>query len=196
MRRESNPQVEAGSERDEIRTGSEPAVDRRDFLRRCGMAAPILLGVVRAPDLLAGQESGGSAGAQEILYGMGVDVEKCIGCARCAVACKIENDVPPEEEFFNTWIERYVIYQDSEVQVDSPNGGMDGFPELTSDEEILRTFFAITVKRHPASRSARSGPPSSRQRASSWWTRATASGAATASRPAPTAPDGFTRRSR
>ena len=28
------------------------------------------------------------------LWGMGVDIDKCIGCGKCAEACKIENNVP------------------------------------------------------------------------------------------------------
>jgi Fe-S-cluster-containing dehydrogenase component len=124
---------------------TDPGVDRRAFLRACGMAAPILLGVVKAPDLL-GQEAHGEEG--ELLYAMGVDPEKCIGCARCVVACKTENDVPAEEHFFNTWIERYVIQADREVLVDSPNGGIDGWPELEAETEIARTFFVPKLCNH------------------------------------------------
>ncbi|MFC1661447.1 4Fe-4S dicluster domain-containing protein [Gemmatimonadota bacterium] len=123
-------------------------VGRRAFLRRCGLAAPLLFGIVRVPGELVGQEVGGASEGADALYAMGIDVEKCIGCARCAVACKTENDVPPEEEFFNTWIERYVIQADGDVQVDSPNGGIDGFPQLTSEEEILRTFFVPKLCNH------------------------------------------------
>ena len=135
-----------GEDTDGPRT--ERPVDRRQFLRRCGLAAPLLLGVVRAPSGVSAQESRASPEEQEILYAMGVDVEKCIGCARCVVACKVENDVPPEEEFFNTWIERYVIESDGEVQVASPNGGIDGFPPLAAEEEILRTFFVPKLCNH------------------------------------------------
>ena len=41
-------------------------------------------------------------------YGMGIDIDKCIGCNRCVEACKTENNVPEEPFFFRTWIERYV----------------------------------------------------------------------------------------
>ncbi|WP_372718422.1 4Fe-4S dicluster domain-containing protein [Immundisolibacter sp.] len=34
-------------------------------------------------------------------YGMFVDVERCIGCQACSVACKIENDPPLGKSFMN-----------------------------------------------------------------------------------------------
>ncbi|MEE8193258.1 MAG: hypothetical protein V3T74_10965, partial [Gemmatimonadales bacterium] len=109
-------------------------VDRREFLKDflgvCGAAAPVLwFGAVSVPELAA-QDGSGPYDPTEHLYGMGIDVAKCIGCARCVVACKTENDVPEEEHFFNTWIERYVLREDGEVEVDSPNGGIDGFPPI------------------------------------------------------------------
>ncbi len=126
----------------------EPQVDRRAFLRSCGLAAPVLLGVVRVPEGFFSQEGIEAAEREALLYAMGVDIQKCIGCARCAVACKTENHVPPEEEFFNTWIERYVIRSDGEVAVDSPNGGIDGFPPLQEEGETLRTFFVPKLCNH------------------------------------------------
>ena len=27
-------------------------------------------------------------------YGIGIDINKCIGCGKCANACKLENNVP------------------------------------------------------------------------------------------------------
>lgn len=125
---------------------SDQGVDRRAFLRTCGMAAPLLLWTIRAPDALSGQEGS----EEEILYAMGVDPEKCIGCARCVVACKTENDVPDDPHFFNTWIERYVIQGDGEVTVDSPNGGIDGWPDLKTENGIFRTFFVPKLCNHCA----------------------------------------------
>ena len=52
-------------------------------------------------------------------YGMGIEIDKCIGCNRCVEACKAENDVPQEPFFFRTWIERYVIKKDGNVVVES-----------------------------------------------------------------------------
>jgi Fe-S-cluster-containing dehydrogenase component len=108
--------------------------------------SPLLLGVVKLPALVA-QESGGYD-ATEHFYGMGVDVTKCIGCARCVAACKIENDVPEEPYFFNTWIERYVLRPDGRVEVDSPNGGLDGFPPIADEGNVLRTFFVPKLCNH------------------------------------------------
>lgn len=39
--------------------------------------------------------------------GMVVNLSLCIGCNACAVACKIENDVPPTK--FNTWVESFDV---------------------------------------------------------------------------------------
>ena len=57
------------------------------FDRAFGLAAPVLLGVVRVPEGLLGQEALEEAEREALLYAMGVDISKCIGCARCAVAC-------------------------------------------------------------------------------------------------------------
>jgi tetrathionate reductase subunit B len=127
----------------------EQAVDRREFLKEaCGFAGPVLLGVISLPALA--KEVAGQAGEESAqrVYGMGIDISKCIGCGRCAAACKIENDVPDEPEFFNTWVERYVIRTDGEVVVDSPNGGIDGFPPTVSEGEIERTFFVPKLCNH------------------------------------------------
>jgi tetrathionate reductase subunit B len=77
-----------------------------------------------------------------------VDIHKCIGCGRCADACKTENHVPREPFFFRTWVERYMIPTSGETEVESPNGGIDGFPELPVDKQILRTFFVPKLCNH------------------------------------------------
>jgi tetrathionate reductase subunit B len=61
-------------------------------------------------------------------WGMLLDIDKCIGCGSCVRACANENDVP--EGFFRTWVERYHVadWQQETPQVDSPNGGKNGFP--------------------------------------------------------------------
>src|SRR5450830_1262113 len=60
-------------------------------------------------------------------WGFAVDIAKCIGCGKCADACKTENDVPRHPFYFRTWIERYTIRKSGETTVESPNGGIDGF---------------------------------------------------------------------
>ena len=81
---------------------------------------------------------------------MAIDIEKCIGCGLCAKACKKENKVPVEPFFFRTWVERYIIKRAApksgemrgETLVDSPNGGIDGFPASgVPRDKILKSFF-------------------------------------------------------
>ena len=81
---------------------------------------------------------------------MAIDVERCIGCGSCATACKNENHVIKEPFYFRTWVERYIIRKPSpdsvalrgETLVDSPNGGIGGFPPATiAKEDILKAFF-------------------------------------------------------
>ena len=81
------------------------------------------------------------------LYGMGVDVDKCIGCNRCAVACKTENGVPDEPFYFRTWVERYTIARDGEVVVENISLGAR---ETTTQDarEIIRTFFVPKLCNH------------------------------------------------
>lgn len=79
-----------------------------------------------------------------------IDIDKCIGCGFCAEACKKENDVPQGPAFFRTWVERYIIKKPKpgsgetrgDIVVDSPHGGMDGFPtSAIPRSEILKAFF-------------------------------------------------------
>ena len=121
---------------------ADQEVDRRGFLKMCAMAGPVLLGIVPA-----------DADADEdgvLHYGMAIDVEKCIGCGRCAEACKAENGVPREPYFFRTWVERYIIREDDRVDVDSPNGGIEGFPPVEERREkgVLRSFFVPKLCNH------------------------------------------------
>jgi Fe-S-cluster-containing dehydrogenase component len=128
----------------------EARLDRRGFLKKCALASPMLLNIVSIEDSEA--DNGSDYREEEHNYGMGIDVDKCIGCGRCVAACKNENGVPRDPFFFRTWVERYAIQEDGTVKVDSPNGGMDGFSPLAVEEggETLRTFFVPKLCNHCA----------------------------------------------
>ncbi len=142
------PQIDAGQR--------GQALDRREFLKKCCLAGPIVFAIVRVD----GSEPGRHAESEDAknerydpnahYYGMAIDISKCIGCGRCVEACKIENDVPREPLYFRTWVERYVIQEDGETLVESPNGGAAGFPPIAGEQGILRTFFVPKLCNHCA----------------------------------------------
>ena len=74
-------------------------------------------------------------------WGMLIDVTKCIGCGTCVQACQAENNVP--DGYFRTWVERYHVdpLDMDHPTVDSPNGGIDGFPETYPDGGPGKSFF-------------------------------------------------------
>jgi len=81
---------------------------------------------------------------------MAIDIDKCIGCGLCVDACKTENNIPRDAAYFRTWVERYIVKKPApgsaatrgEVVVDSPDGGISGFPpSLVPKEEILKAFY-------------------------------------------------------
>jgi Fe-S-cluster-containing dehydrogenase component len=81
-------------------------------------------------------------------YGIGIDINKCIGCGKCASACKQENNVPKEPFYFRSWVEQYTIKKDGTIEVESPNGGIDGFEQKIPDEEIFKSFFVPKMCNH------------------------------------------------
>jgi Fe-S-cluster-containing dehydrogenase component len=123
--------------------------DRREFLAELAKVpcAMLLLGVTGPVEVLA-ETADGSYQASEHYYAMGIRIEECIGCGKCVQACKIENDVPEEPFYFRTWVERYIVYADGEVRVDSPEGGIEGFPDVQADRDVLRTFFVPKLCNH------------------------------------------------
>ena len=130
----------------------EAKTPRRDFLETCGKSLPmwfVFLATIRAGTLSASEEPEVYDPKQHD-YAMGIDIHKCIGCGRCVNACKTENKVPDEPYYFRTWVERYVIPAEGEARVDSPNGGRDGFPELKTEPDMLRSFFAPKLCNHCA----------------------------------------------
>ena len=81
-------------------------------------------------------------------YGMGVDVDKCIGCGQCAAACKTENGVPPEPHYVRTWVERYVETTDGAVSVETIQPSQTR--EHAAEKDILRSFFVPKLCNHCA----------------------------------------------
>jgi tetrathionate reductase subunit B len=81
-------------------------------------------------------------------YGIGIDINRCIGCGKCAHACKLENKVSADPFYFRSWVEQYTIKKDGTILVESPNGGIDGFSQKVPDEEIFKSFFVPKMCNH------------------------------------------------
>lgn len=110
-------------------------MERRQFLKRfCFLTAGVLTtGLPRAASSWASVKHG----ERKRLYGMGINVDKCIGCGSCVQACKTENGVPKEPFFYRTWIERYVRKTNHEVLVSN----IDRHTEEVKPNDVLRSFF-------------------------------------------------------
>lgn len=127
---------------------------RRDFLARWAAAAFGAVVVVGGAgqgmaQLLPGPLGEiGSYDARKHLYTMLIDVRKCIGCGSCVRACALENNVPAN--CFRTWIERYTVYADGRVRVDSPDGGRRSFAPLPDEKEATKSFFVPKLCNHCA----------------------------------------------
>jgi tetrathionate reductase subunit B len=124
-------------------------VNKRDFLRDAIVFFPAAALFKGMACQAAGQDPAAAPAPgydpTDHWYGMGIDVDKCIGCNRCAEACKAENNVPEEPFFFRTWIERYQIHADGEVKVDcistkTPEQRLEAQKEPL-DTSVVRTFF-------------------------------------------------------
>jgi Fe-S-cluster-containing dehydrogenase component len=118
------------------------SITRRELLK----TSTRLLVLTPAAAAFLEQGSSGATTAMDSKYqmaehywAMSIDVEKCIGCGNCVRACAAENGVP--KGYFRTWIERYQVgaWPDDHPDVDSPNGGYDGFPE--KKHEGAKSFF-------------------------------------------------------
>jgi len=129
---------------------NKPNISRRDFFK----AGSILVGgiaVVSAmtpfDGILMATEAPKGKGKW---YGIGIDINKCIGCGKCANACKLENNVPKDPFYFRSWVEQYTIKKDGTILVESPNGGIDGFKQSVPDDQIFKSFFVPKMCNHCA----------------------------------------------
>jgi tetrathionate reductase subunit B len=135
-------------------------MDKRQFLKGmiaffpASIALQTLAQVGEKAEARAEATAAGSGeyDAAQHWYGMGIEVEKCIGCNRCVEACKAENHVPPEPYFFRTWVERYEIRKDdTSVQCISTQPRRTDETPLTPDaKDVLRTFFVPKLCNHCA----------------------------------------------
>jgi Fe-S-cluster-containing dehydrogenase component len=128
-------------------------LDRREILARllqlpCSAALFAVAGPFASSAAAGAAEGETAEKAEEHTYGMGIQVDKCIGCGRCVEACKAENDVPREPFFFRTWVERYAIDKEGEVTVESPEGGINGFTAPPETEQPMRSFFVPKLCNH------------------------------------------------
>jgi tetrathionate reductase subunit B len=122
---------------------------RREFLKAAAIAGgSVLVSSMFRPFNAVVFAANEPANPTDIWYGIGIDIAKCIGCGRCANACKSENNVPREPFFFRTWVEQYTIKNDQSVKVESPNGGIDGFTQSVAPEDIFKTFFVPKMCNH------------------------------------------------
>jgi Fe-S-cluster-containing dehydrogenase component len=134
--------------------------ERREFVAQAGKLLLLTSAAQAAlPFLLAGEiEQAPGYRTSRHFWGMAIDIDRCIGCGNCVRACKAENDVPLEPLYFRTWVERYrvppidvqALESEPRPQVDSPDGGYDGFPDLPAAGDGWKTFFVPKMCNHCA----------------------------------------------
>jgi len=133
---------------------------RREFLVGSGKLLLLTSAAAAAWDyILAGRHSDApSYRLTEHWWAMSIDIDLCIGCGNCVRACKTENDVPLEPAYFRTWVERYRVPPtdprhpeiEPQPEVDSPNGGYDGFPNHDPRGRGWKSFFVPKLCNHCA----------------------------------------------
>lgn len=126
--------------------------NRRNFFKTSAafIGGTIAFSIVKPFELLGQSKVEDKSDDKDLkpLWGMGVDIEKCIGCGKCSEACKIENNVPKEPFYFRTWVEQYTVKKDGEVKIESPNGGIGGLKQSVPDEDVFKSFMVPKLCNH------------------------------------------------
>ena len=119
---------------------------RRDFIKSAIALSFTGIPLVRALSKL-------EQGSESKSYVMVVDVNKCIGCGNCVIACKTENEVPLDIPLARTWIEGYSVEERipiSESKVQKIVMNTDKNPFLDADWKYPKTFFVPKLCNHCA----------------------------------------------
>ena len=119
---------------------------RRDFFVSAGkvLATGLLVPIsdLALPQMTAAKDGLAGTSWEQLWEGKEwafvIDTPKCIGCARCTMACKQENGVPLDKEVYRTWVERYIENANGQTIIDSPRGGLE-FQQR--DETAEKSFF-------------------------------------------------------
>lgn len=79
------------------------STNRRNFLKKsAALAGTILATLALEPFKVIIFAANAPKDLTKPWYGIGIDIEKCIGCGMCAKSCKLENDVPKEPFYFRS----------------------------------------------------------------------------------------------
>lgn len=108
---------------------------RRHFLKSLAVGSGLLL--VRCTPKTTTSKWQPSHDMSEHYWGYAIDTTRCIGCCACMRACRAENDVPAG--YYRTWVERYRINPDGEINVDVSTDEYPSFHEV--EGEVTRAFF-------------------------------------------------------
>lgn len=121
---------------------------RRNFLSKFMVILPLggILGSVL--NTLAASTVSKIIDPVKHVFGIGIQVDKCIGCGRCVIACKTENKVPKEPFFFRTWVERYILKNNGQVVVRCKEGGVEIQNDPEDEKNTLRSFFVPKLCNH------------------------------------------------